>query len=269
MQQHFFSRSQHAARSLCQGLHPRMPRAAALWASLAVVTVLSACSSPAQRIAVYDFGPGATAPQPSNRMAPLPPLLLADVEAASALDGTAVLYRLAYADVQQLRPYAQARWSMPPAQLLRQRPERQPAPVAVTHAAQGLQHLDGQLELPASSTAAPRHPRQKTGQVSRNHRAEQHDDPGHVDPDQQDRHCRKSPVNSRVGRHRIQINGQQLLGHLNAGRDKQSADKGVAPLHRRIGHVAVERSHATSHQEELKHIEHQLHATRQRPHHPS
>ena len=121
MQQHFFSRSQHAARSLCQGLHPRMPRAAALWASLAVVTVLSACSSPAQRIAVYDFGPGATAPQPSNRMAPLPPLLLADVEAASALDGTAVLYRLAYADVQQLRPYAQARWSMPPAQLLRQR----------------------------------------------------------------------------------------------------------------------------------------------------
>ena len=32
-----------------------------------------------------------------------------------------MLYRLAYADAQQLRPYAQARWSMPPAQLVRQR----------------------------------------------------------------------------------------------------------------------------------------------------
>jgi cholesterol transport system auxiliary component len=33
----------------------------------------------------------------------------------------AVLYRLGYADAQQLRPYSQARWSMPPAQLVRQR----------------------------------------------------------------------------------------------------------------------------------------------------
>jgi cholesterol transport system auxiliary component len=31
------------------------------------------------------------------------------------------LYRLGYADANQLRPYAQARWSMAPAQLLRQR----------------------------------------------------------------------------------------------------------------------------------------------------
>jgi cholesterol transport system auxiliary component len=85
------------------------------------IAALSACGSPAQRVAVYDFGPGATVPQASDRMAPLPALLLMDVEAASALDGTAVLYRLGYADAQQLRPYAQARWSMPPAQLLRQR----------------------------------------------------------------------------------------------------------------------------------------------------
>jgi cholesterol transport system auxiliary component len=85
------------------------------------IAALSACGSPAPRIAVYDFGPGATAPQVNNRMAPLPPLLLMDVEAASALDGTAVLYRLGYADANQLRPYAQARWSMPPTQLLRQR----------------------------------------------------------------------------------------------------------------------------------------------------
>lgn len=73
------------------------------------------------RPAVYDFGPGATAPVASNRMAPLPPLLLSGVQAASALDSTAVLYRLAYSDAQQLRPYSLARWSMPPAELLRQR----------------------------------------------------------------------------------------------------------------------------------------------------
>jgi cholesterol transport system auxiliary component len=88
---------------------------------LLCVAALSACSSPALRTAVYDFGPGFTALQPGNRLAPLAPLLLAEVEAASALDGTAMLYRLMYADAQQLRPYAQARWSMSPAQLLRQR----------------------------------------------------------------------------------------------------------------------------------------------------
>ncbi len=90
-------------------------------AALTCVVALCGCSSPAQRLAVYDFGPGVTQPQASNRMAPLAPLLLADVETSAALDGTAVWYRLGYADAQQLRPYAQARWSMPPAQLLRQR----------------------------------------------------------------------------------------------------------------------------------------------------
>lgn len=54
-------------------------------------------------------------------MAGLPALVVADVEAPMALDGTAVMYRLVYADAQQLRPYALARWSMPPAQLVRQR----------------------------------------------------------------------------------------------------------------------------------------------------
>jgi len=72
------------------------------------------------RPAVYDFGPGLTAKPAAVPAQALPPLLLADIEAAAAVDGTAVLFRLAYADVQQLRPYAQARWSMPPAQLVRQ-----------------------------------------------------------------------------------------------------------------------------------------------------
>jgi len=49
------------------------------------------------------------------------PLIVGEIEASPALDSSAMLYRLSYANPQQLRPYTQARWSMPPAQLLRQR----------------------------------------------------------------------------------------------------------------------------------------------------
>lgn len=86
---------------------------------------LSACGSlPSTpvRAAVYDFGPGSldadALPQPVG----LPLLALADLETAGgAIDGLAVLYRLGYAEVQQLRPYAQAHWSMPAAALVQQR----------------------------------------------------------------------------------------------------------------------------------------------------
>lgn len=93
---------------------------------LAVVVVgIAGCSalpSPPSRPALYDFGPGAVAPAPTDRRAPLPPLALADVEATGLPEGSnAVFYRLAYADSQQLRPYSQARWSLPPAQLVQQR----------------------------------------------------------------------------------------------------------------------------------------------------
>ncbi len=102
-------------------LPPGLAACARTLAAMLLLATLAACSTPAARLTIYDFGPGATTPQATTRMAPLPPLLLAEVEAASALDSTAMLYRLLYADAQQLRPYAQARWSMPPAQLLRQR----------------------------------------------------------------------------------------------------------------------------------------------------
>ena len=90
---------------------------------LAVVLGVSGCGSltPPARPVVYDFGPGATAVQASNRMARESTITLPEVDAPVALEGTAVLYRLAYADAQQLRPYALARWTMPAAQLLRQR----------------------------------------------------------------------------------------------------------------------------------------------------
>ncbi len=102
---------------------------------------LTACAQlqPQPRAMVYDFGPGAIAGLASNRMAPLPTLVLADVESTAALDSTAVMYRLDYSDAQQLRPYAQARWSMAPAQLVRQRlREHLGQRRAVLQAAQGL-----------------------------------------------------------------------------------------------------------------------------------
>lgn len=87
--------------------------------------LLGACSALPDkpvRAALYDFGPGALAPVPATRQAPLAPIALADISTpGGALDNQAVLYRLAYDDAQQLRPYSQARWSMPPAQLIRQR----------------------------------------------------------------------------------------------------------------------------------------------------
>lgn len=91
----------------------------------ALALVLGGCSAlptPPSRPVLYDFGPLAAAAAPARSAAALPPLGLAEVEAPGLPDGSnAVLYRLAYADAQQLRPYSQARWSQPPAQLVQQR----------------------------------------------------------------------------------------------------------------------------------------------------
>lgn len=73
-----------------------------------------------QRTTLYDFGPGLT--EPASAAAPtLPTIALAEIEANPRLDGTQILYRLGYADGNELRPYGQSRWSMAPAQLVRQR----------------------------------------------------------------------------------------------------------------------------------------------------
>jgi cholesterol transport system auxiliary component len=87
---------------------------------LAVLAGCSALPDKPTRPVTYDFGPGVVAAQPANRMASLPPLALAEIEAPTALDGTALYFRLGYADAQQLRPYGMARWSMAPAQLVMQ-----------------------------------------------------------------------------------------------------------------------------------------------------
>lgn len=92
------------------------------------VLLMSGCSALPDkpvRAAMYDFGPGNLAAQPTTRQAPiqnLAPIAIEDITTSGgALDNMSVLYRLAYADPQELRPYTLARWAMPPAQLVRQR----------------------------------------------------------------------------------------------------------------------------------------------------
>lgn len=102
-----------------------MTRTTIRFSLLASCLLLGACSAlpdKPMRAAVYDFGPGARGEAAAAVVVPgQAPIELGDVDAVGALDGTALLYRLAYSDAQLLQPYAQARWSMPPALLLRQR----------------------------------------------------------------------------------------------------------------------------------------------------
>ncbi|MBW8718686.1 MAG: membrane integrity-associated transporter subunit PqiC [Variovorax paradoxus] len=103
----------------------RLPPRLAACAGLALL-LLAGCSAlpdkPA-RAALYDFGPGpaASAPAANPPAAALPTLALAEIESNTRLDSTQILYRLGYADANELRPYGQSRWSLAPAQLLRQR----------------------------------------------------------------------------------------------------------------------------------------------------
>ncbi len=113
----------HPVRAHASRHHARRGGWARAGALAALCLALAGCSvlDKPVRPAVFDFGPGLTAVPPAGAASGLPVLILAEVDAASALDSTAVLYRLSYTNAQQLQPYAQARWSMPPAQLLRQR----------------------------------------------------------------------------------------------------------------------------------------------------
>lgn len=114
----------------------------------AALTGCSALPDRPTRPVLYDFGPGQVVPQPQTRIANLPPLALADIDASGVLDSAAVMYRLAYADAQQLQPYALARWSLLPSQLvgqrLRQRLAERRAVLDVDDSA-SLQRVDGKL----------------------------------------------------------------------------------------------------------------------------
>lgn len=93
---------------------------------LSLVLALAGCSALPDkpvRQTMYDFGPAspatgaASAPAAGGGAA----LVLPDVEVDGVLETQAMLYRLGYEDAHQLRPYAYARWSASPAQLVWQR----------------------------------------------------------------------------------------------------------------------------------------------------
>jgi cholesterol transport system auxiliary component len=86
---------------------------------LAVLAGCSALPDKPVRQAMYDFGP--TPPVDTGDTTTRAALLLPEVETSGILETPALLYRLGYEDPHQLRPYAFARWSAPPGQLLRQR----------------------------------------------------------------------------------------------------------------------------------------------------
>lgn len=85
-------------------------KSAAATFCLVLLVGCSALPTPPNRPVSYDFGPGLTSLPAADRRASLPPIALADVEATGLSESsTAVLYRLNYADAQQLRPYTLAR----------------------------------------------------------------------------------------------------------------------------------------------------------------
>lgn len=95
-----------------------IPRIPLVIAALAV----AGCATPDKpvRATLFDFGPGveSAAPAGTPRLAPI---MLAEIEPAGSFETSSMQYRLGYADAHQLRSYALARWSAPPAQLVRQR----------------------------------------------------------------------------------------------------------------------------------------------------
>lgn len=96
------------------------PRRAWCWAAVVWLAGCSTLPRPPQAVTRYDLGaPAALAALPAVA---LPAVALGPVQAPLLSDGsTLVHYRLAYADAQVLRAYTQARWSVPPAQMVQQR----------------------------------------------------------------------------------------------------------------------------------------------------
>jgi cholesterol transport system auxiliary component len=86
--------------------------------SVPLLLLFSACASTEVQRS-YDFGSNNTAPT-SSQLATLK-LNLAEIQVPVNLEGSAMLYRLIYNNPQELRAYANSRWSMPPAQLLKQK----------------------------------------------------------------------------------------------------------------------------------------------------
>lgn len=89
---------------------------------MSILVVTGGCATSSAVRTQYDFGPlpSYLGKPPTGALA-LPAVSLAEVVAPAGLDNTMMMYRLAYANDFQLRPYANSRWTVPPAQLFSQR----------------------------------------------------------------------------------------------------------------------------------------------------
>ena len=132
-----------------------------------------------------------------------------------------------------------------------------------------LQRLQRQLERPARAAAGPVRARQQARQAGGDHRAEQHHQPGDVHPDQQDGQRGEGAVHHRIGRHLVQVEGEQPLGRLDAHRGEQAAHDRVLAPHRRVRHVPVQRAQRAHQQQELQRVDQELDRARQARHQPA
>jgi len=101
-----------------------LPRLAALALAAALTGCAGLVERP-QRPVLFDMGPLPPITPPLAQAGPRFALVVPEIEASGALDGSAILYRLGYSDDHQLRAYSQSRWSAPPPQLVRQRLRQQ------------------------------------------------------------------------------------------------------------------------------------------------
>jgi cholesterol transport system auxiliary component len=97
-----------------------MKRTACLSLLAAALAGCSALPDKPVRQTSYDFGPSPAVAEVTTTLS-RSALVLPNVETTGLLESTALLYRLGYEDAFQLQPYAYARWSAPPGQLVRQR----------------------------------------------------------------------------------------------------------------------------------------------------
>jgi cholesterol transport system auxiliary component len=85
---------------------------------IAAGTLLAGCATKSDLQTLYDLGPAAS--YESKNSSGSAPLCIAEISAPAWLESPSMTYRLAYADVQQPRPYSGSRWAMPPTQLFGQ-----------------------------------------------------------------------------------------------------------------------------------------------------
>lgn len=113
-----------------------------------MLILLQACATKATPIKYYDFGPMTKVADKVANKAPgcrLPPIVLDNMTAPSALSSNVMLYRLLYANDQQIYSYANHRWNMTPTQLLTQRIKMQLASNGVTLVDSGI--IDGKFNV--------------------------------------------------------------------------------------------------------------------------